>query len=290
MCDRSFMLVIFLILKIIILIITPIALFVLYKKESKVFNLIGGLDIVFIILFIVLKLSGNPCVSNSNFSYIRNHKDNIGVIDSEHDPIYSTVQSTKKYFVKEDKNAYYYDINSKPLSRVKLSCDKKNYMSSYGDSISALTTLIANHYNLDINIINAISYLDEAKLINCDTGIDFDSAAKVLAKEYRGTIKQIAKTEIDKYLSNGESVLVETKNIYTEEKNFGCEKDYIVIYNLTNEGEYNIINPNDKDIPYFCPSNTIGYGSIIEENQNERVYTINDIDSKATRYFVLEVK
>ena len=74
MCDRNFMLIIFIILKIIILIITPIFLYFLYKKENKLFSLIAGLDIVFIIIFIILRLVGNPCLKNSTFSFLKEKK------------------------------------------------------------------------------------------------------------------------------------------------------------------------------------------------------------------------
>ena len=110
-----------------------------------------------------------------------------------------------------------------------------------------------------------------------------------IAEMYSLKISQVSSLEIKNYLSNGNNVLVETINKVDENKNFGCEKDYIVIYNEMND-EYSILNPNDKTYSYFCPNNTIGYGSIIEENQNERSFTLDEINSKALRYFVVEVK
>ena len=89
---------------------------------------------------------------------------------------------------------------------------------------------------------------------------------------------------------NGKSILVETQNKYNESKNFGCEKDYIIIYNVNNDNSYSIINPNDKNYDYFCPSNTIGYGSIIEGNQNEKVYSLDELNSKALKYYAIEVR
>lgn len=288
MCDKSFVLVIFLILKILILVVTPIVIYYLYKKEKKEFNIVAVIDILFIVAFIILKLVGNSCITNSNISYI--NKTTKSSVHENTDVIYETINPTSKYRNKDNKYAYFYGINYEPLKNTKLSCGKKSYMNNYGSSISALTTLISNLYGMEINEASVISKLEKDNLINCEKGIDFDSALNKLSDNYRYTISKINRSQVDDYISNGKSVLVETKNINNEKNNFGCEKDYIVIYNKNHDGNYSIINPNDKNYSYFCPSNTIGYGSIIEKNQNQRTYTLEEIDSKATRYIVIEVK
>ena len=195
-----------------------------------------------------------------------------------------------KYFYQDNRNAYYYDINTAPLKNVSLSCNKKSYMEHYGNGISAITTLIANYYDIDINIVDVLAFLEDKNLIDCNNGIDFNKAFISLGEIYNYRVKEIYSSQIDSYISNGHSVLVETTNKTNETNNFGCEKDYIVIYNKTNEGTYNIINPNDQYESYFCPSNTIGYSSIIEGNQNEKSYTFDNINAKALRYFVIEVE
>ena len=290
MCDRSAVLIIFLILKIIVLIIVPIILFILYKSENGTYTLVGVLDAVFIIIFIILKLTGNSCITNSKFSYIKSTNESKTAIKENKDIMYEDINATSQYSIDNDKMAYFYGLNYAPLNRYRIMCDEKSYMKSYGDGITAITTLIANYYNIEINESKVITYLEDANLIDCDNGINFDAALKVIADNYSATPIQIPIYDIDSYLDNGKSVLVETQNKYTETGNFGCEKDYIVIYNKTNDGDYNIINPNDRNESYFCPSNTIGYGSIIEEKQNTKAYTIDERDSKALRYFVVEVR
>lgn len=289
MCDRNFVLIIFLILKIIVLVIAPISVIVLYKIKHQLYNFIGGLSIVFLVLLIVLKLFGNGCITNSTFSYLKNNNEDINVIEENYDTIYETVTSLEQYTGKDLKNAYYYSINYDPLKNVLLSCDKKSYMKNYGDGISAITTLISNSLDEDINEIEVISYLEDNKLIDCNNGINFDNILDKLSEKYNYSISQISSSEVNGYISEAKSVLVETINKSTEDNNFGCEKDYIVIYN-GNGDEYNIINPNDKDYSYFCPSNTIGYGSIINNNQNNKSFTLEQINSKALRYFVIEVR
>ena len=289
MCDRSSVLIIFLILKILVLVVLPVTLYILYKRENPLFKIVGIANIFFIGLFIVLKLTGNVCVNNSNFFYI-NKKVNENYISENALTYYESVHSTDKYFYQDYRNAYYYDINTNPLKDVSLSCDKRSYMEHYGEGISAITTLIANYYDVDINIIDVLTYLEDKKLIDCDNGFDFDKAFIALGEKYNYTIKKITPYQIDSYISNGQGVLVETINKPEENNNFGCEKDYIVIYNQTHDGSYNIINPNDKYESYFCPNNTIGYSSIIEGNQNERTYTLENINSKALRYYVIEVE
>ena len=288
MCDRSSVLILFLIIKIILLIILPIILLILYRRESKVFNIVGALNIVFLVLLIILRLIGNDCVSNSNFSYLK--AKNNGTIDENPSTYYDTVLSTDKYLTKENKNAYYYDINSEPLKNVLITCNKKSYMEQYGSGISAIATLISTKYNFDLNIIYIITYLDNNKLIDCNNGFDFNAGFVKLGEEYSYRVLQISGTQVDNYISNGYSVLVETINKPDEDNNFGCTKDYIVIYNKNNDGLFNIINPNDHYDSYFCPSNTIGYGSIIEGKQNDKAYSLDNINSKALRYFVIEVE
>lgn len=290
MCDRSAVLIIFLILKGLILIVTPIVLYFLYKRDNKLFTMVGVLDALFIIIFIILKLVGNPCIKNSTFSYIKNYTGTVVTAHEANDNMYETIHPTSIYDARNGKSAYFYGLNYEPLKKHKILCDKKSYMKNYGDSITAITTLIANYYDIEINETEVISYLEEANLIDCEKGINFENAFIQIASKYYSNPIQIPKYDIDTYLNNGKSVLVETQNIYDETGNFGCERDYIVIYNRDNEGEYNIINPNDRINSYFCPSNTIGYGSIIEGKQNSKTYTLDEIDSKALRYYVVEVK
>lgn len=290
MCNNSGILIIFLIVKIIILALIPIILFILYRRDNKLFNFIGMLDAVLIIVFILLKLFNNPCVNNSNFFYIKSNEVDLDYISENTNTLYESVYSTDKYFYQDNRNAYYYDINTAPLKNVSLSCNKKSYMEHYGNGISAITTLIANYYDIDINMIDVLAFLEDKNLIDCNNGIDFNKAFISLGEIYNYRVKEIYSSQIDSYISNGYSVLVETTNKTNETNNFGCEKDYIVIYNKTNEGTYNIINPNDQYESYFCPSNTIGYSSIIEGNQNEKSYTFDNINAKALRYFVIEVE
>ena len=49
-------------------------------------------------------------------------------------------------------------------------------MKNYGDSMSAITTLIANYYDLDINEMKVLSYLEDNNLVDCENGIDFEKA------------------------------------------------------------------------------------------------------------------
>ena len=289
MCDRNSVLIVFLILKIIILVIVPIIVYILYKRENKLFNFVSIVNILFIIALIIMRLTSNECVTNSNFSYLRNNGEEKYIEENPNSAEYESVYSTEQYLTNDSKNVYQYNINEDPLKNVSLSCDKKSYLKNYGNGLAAITSLISNYSETDLNIIEFLDMLEENKLIDCNNGFDFNSAFIKSADYYSLNVKQISASEIDNYLSTGHSVLAETINKVDEDKNFGCEKDYIVIYN-SNGDEYSILNPNDKTYSYFCPSNTIGYGSIIEGNQNDKAFTLNEINSKALRYFVVEVR
>ena len=119
MCYKSSILIIFFILKVLILVIVPIVLFVLYRLKNKVFNLIGGLDILFIIILIILRLTSNTCITNSNVSYIKNNI-NRTVVGENINTLYESIYSTETYLNKESKNAYFYGINYEPLKNVKI--------------------------------------------------------------------------------------------------------------------------------------------------------------------------
>ena len=291
MCDRSSVLVLFIILKILILVVLPILVFILYKLEHKLFNTVGIVNILFIIGLIILKLTSNDCVTNSTFSYFNQKEENIDIIyeNSDQSTIYESVYSNDTYVASDMHEAYFYGLNYDSLKNTTISCDKKSYMNNYGDSISAITTLIANYNRSDINIIEILTVLEENNLIDCDNGFDFDKVFEKLSEEYNFKIISISKEQVYNYITKGNSVLVETTNKPSYNNNFGCEKDYIVIYNTSEENGYSIINPNDKDYSYFCPSNTIGYGSIIKGDQNSKSFTIDEIDSKALRYYTIEV-
>ena len=285
MCDRSFALVIFLILKVIILLVLPIIVYILYRKENKLFDTVGIVNIIFILFLIILRLFGNECITNSSISYLKNKGKDLNYVEESSLSEYESVYSTDQYLNQRSEEVYQYGIGDNPLRNVRLSCDKVSYMRNYGDSIAAITSLISNYAKTDINIIDVIDELENRKLIDCNNGFNFDSAINAIADMYSLNVSQISSWQVNEY----EDVLVETTNKPDENNNFGCEKDYIVIYN-TNGDEYSILNPNDKTYSYFCPSNTIGYGSIIEGNQNERAFTLEEINSKALRYFVVEVR
>ena len=290
MCDRNSVLVIFLILKIIILVVLPIGLYILYRMENRLYKTVGIITVLSIMILIVLRLFNNECVVNSSFSYLKSD-DDIKIINENSKPsyVYESIYSSKTYLTDDSREAYFYDLNSEELKTNVISCNKNSYLNNYGSGLSAIATLISNGYGSDTDIVEMLFYLEYNKLIDCENGFDFDTIFKKLGESYYFTINQISKDSIKDYVSNGKFVLAETTNKSNEYKNFGCEKDYIVVYNNSNDEEYSIINPNDKRYSYFCPSNTIGYGSIIEKNQNNNSFTLDEIDSKALRYFVIEV-
>ncbi len=289
MCERNSVLIVFLVIKIIIMLLLPIMLYVLYKKKNKYFDIVSIINIVVIILFIILRLFNNECIKNSTITYLRNLSKKENVV-TEKDENISSVYSNKTYMNNRSKEVYYYNNNTYPLSNVALKCDKKSYLKHYGNSISALTMLMSNEFESEFDEIDIKNYAENNKLVDCNNGINFENLFVGLASKYSFKIYQINSNQIDSYLLNGTSILVETINKPDEDNNFGCEKDYIVIYNKNNNGYYNIMNPNDKDHSYFCPSNSIGYGSIINENQNDNNYSFDDINNKALRYFVIGVE
>lgn len=291
MCENNIVLIIFIILKILILLIVPIIMVFLYRNENKFYYLVGAIEIVCIITFIILRLFGNGCIKNSNIWYFNNNKEESVIYEN---PDTEYINSTESYSIdlvdsNNGKSAYIYNINILPLKNISFMCDRKNYMTNYGNSITGVTMLMANTFESDFDENEIIKVIDNSDYIDCEKGVNFEGMFNALSKKYGFVIKEISSSEIDNYILKGTSVLAETINKPDEDYNFGCRKDYIIIYNKNNN-YYNIINPNDKSYSYFCPSNTIGYGSIIDGNQNINNYTFSEIDSKTIKYFVIEVK
>lgn len=291
----KFLLILFFIIKIFVIIIAPVLLF----RKREIHKYFIWTEIGALILIVVLYLFGFPYIVDSNITTIsklnllssgKKASSKTTNYNGKKPKYYSRVLSTKAYELNEGKKAYYYDINSEPLKDIEMSCDKKSYMEQYGESLSAITSLISNSFSLEMNEMELIDYLEDNNLIDCENGFDFNTLFTKLSGEYSFNIIQIAPSQIDYYISNGKNVLVETTNKYNEDNNFGCETSYLVIYNKNNDGNYGIINSNDHYESYFCPSNTIGYGSIIEGNQNDKAYSFDMINSKALRYFVIEVR
>lgn len=293
MCDNNGVLIVFIVLKAIILFVVPILIFVMYKKNSRLFTIVGIIELVCIIAMILLRLFGNDCIKNSNITYIKGNNDNTIYENSYNSD--SSIYSEEAYSIgsietTNDNNVYVYNINTLPLKTTTIMCDKKRYINNYGNSITGITILMSNAFDSDFDENEVFQRLANSQAINCDNGVNFEAVFNELARLYGFRIREISYSEMDRYILNGHSVLAATINEPDEEYNFGCGRDYIVVYNKSNDGYYNIINPNDKTYSYFCPSDTIGYGSIIDKNQNNNNYTFEEINSKTIGYFVIEVE
>ena len=64
MCYNSSVLVIFLILKVIILLVLPIVAYALYRKKNNLFDIVGIINIAFILFLILMRLFGNECITD----------------------------------------------------------------------------------------------------------------------------------------------------------------------------------------------------------------------------------
>ena len=56
MCDNNGVLIVFIVLKAIILFVVPILIFVMYKKNSRLFTIVGIIELVCIIAMILLNI------------------------------------------------------------------------------------------------------------------------------------------------------------------------------------------------------------------------------------------
>lgn len=292
MCDRTVILVLLFVLKILMFIIVP-GLFILFsdKLDKKYMNNIYFIELLLLITFIVLRFINNPCIVNSTISGIsvNSNKNSKNYIYSSNSA--NTVERivTNKIYTKSNKQKiYYFNINKLPLSNKKIYCDNDYaYMKNYGSNITALSIIVSSLYDENIDPIKILNLSIENNIFDCETGVNTDELINLVNNNYSLSKREINYTELKDYIRNGGIVLAEI-NAGDIDKSISCSASYIVIYDVDKQGNFSILNPNDKDYKYICPENSEGYGKVIDSNTNDKLYSLDDIKNLSSRYIILE--
>lgn len=292
MCERTSILILIFILKVIFLILSPLSFFYLINRfNNKYINILYKTNVIFLILLITLRIFNNPCVINSNISGIDHNmskkSDNILYETNSANTVERIV--TNKIYTKSNKQKiYYFNINKLPLSNKKIYCDNDYaYMKNYGSNITALSIIVSSLYNENIDPIKLLDLSVENNIFDCETGVNTDELINLVNNNYNLSKREINYTELKDYIRNGGIVLAEI-NAGSKEKTVSCSASYIVIYDVDKQGNFSILNPNDKDYKYICPENSEGYGKVIDSNTNDKLYSLDDIKSISSRYIILE--
>ena len=292
MCERTSILILIFILKVIFLILSPLSFFYLINRfNNKYINILYKINVIFLILLITLRIFNNPCVINSNISGIDHNmskkSDNI-IYETNSANTVERIVTNKIYTKSNKQKIYYFNINKLPLSNKKIYCDNDYaYMKNYGSNITALSIIVSSLYNENIDPIKLLDLSVENNIFDCETGVNTDELINLVNNNYSLSKREINYTELKDYIRNGGIVLAEI-NAGDIDKSISCSASYIVIYDVDKQGNFSILNPNDKDYKYICPENSEGYGKVIDSNTNDKLYSLDDIKNISSRYIILE--
>ena len=294
MCERSSILTLFFVLKIIVLLIIPIVIIFIKKISYKKTSILLYFDISIISFLILLRIFNNNCVVNSNISGIKNsyYLNNNDYIQESNDPnSVSQIITNKKYKTNTGKDVYYFNNNQLPLSEKKILCSDNSevYMKNYGNGITAVSMLLSSYYNENIDPISIMNLALEKEIFNCNNGVSIDSLIALVSDKYNVNFKEVSKNNLYNEVSNGNVILAEVK--YTANTiNVTCNKAYIIIYNIDNNNKYHILYSNDSTNDIICSDNSEGVLSIINKNLNSKEWDINSLNMITDRYMKLERK
>lgn len=292
MCERTSLLVLIFILKILFFFLVPIFLYVSYNKlNNKYLNILYKINIVVVLLFLILKLFNNSCIINSNISGIKNNmakSSDVILYEGNNADVVENIVTNKIYTKSDMQKIYYFNNNKLPLSNKKVYCDNDYaYMKNYGNNITALSIIVSSLYNENIDPISLLNLSIDNNIFDCKNGVNTEALISLIQSSYSIKREDIDFTELTNYVRSGGIVLAEA-NASDIEKNVTCGPSYIVIYDVDKAGNFSILNPNDKSYDYICPENSEGYGSIVKANTNNNLYSLKEIKSICSRYIILE--
>lgn len=293
MCTNSSFLTLVLILKVIFLFVLPVFVVVssIIKKYDRFNNKLLVLEIIILLLFIVLKISNNSCITNSNINYIKRSKSTIdynGTGFSKDPNILEKIITNEIYKGPTGKNVYYFSNNKLPLSDKKIVCeDKELYMKNYGNTLTAASILVSSVLQKNIDPIEVMHVAFKYNIFDCEKGVKTEDLLNALANEYHLRVSYVDESMLVNYVNQGGVVLAKVI-VKPNFNNFACDESNIIIYNVNSQNELYILNPNNRDSDYICPSNSAGYGQIIKANSNNKAWSFNSINSVSYEYLSLE--
>ena len=162
MCTNSSFLALVIILKVIFLFVLPAFILVstIIKKYDRYNSKLLVLEIIILLLLIVLKISNNSCIANSNINYIKRSKSTIdytGTGFSKDPNVLEKIITNEIYNNNTGQKVYYFNNNKLPLSDKKIVCeDKEVYMKNYGNTLTADSILISSVLQKNIDPIEVM--------------------------------------------------------------------------------------------------------------------------------------
>ena len=163
----------------------------------------------------------------------------------------------------------------------------KIYINSFGSSITSFSITISTLYDKNINPIELFNYYKEDNKDICSEEITIEKLYNSTMKRYGYiTINEINSSQIESSIKNGGLVIAYLKA--NKNSKLTCDSVYIVIYNIGLDGKYMIADPSLQSSSFVCPYSSNAYGNIINSNNMNNSWTLEEIDSEAVNYYLVK--
>lgn len=294
MCNNIVVLYLFMFIKLVSIIILPMVILLKRKKiYSKYLLYIDILLLIFLLVCNIFVL--NKCVYNSTLDGIKRTKNENQItlyneIHSQKESEYSSegITPDKNYKTFNNLSLYYFNQTKLYMNNAYYECnDKKVYIDSFGSSITSLSIAMSTLYDRSLNPVEIFEYYKEDNKDLCDIEFDIQGIYNSIMKRYGGIIlTEISSNEVYSSISNGGLVIVELSA--NENSKLTCDSNYIVIYNISLDGKYKIVIPNQTDYDYICSYSSTAYGNIIKSDNMEKTWSIDEINNEAVKYYLVK--
>jgi hypothetical protein len=227
----------------------------------------------------IINILNIKLLGDSDKSIISDLYENISTSNS-----IKTLEAVKDYKTHRNSNVYYYDGLNMPLSAKKIKCESGyDYYKYYSDIITSTSMLLSTYFDKTISPLEVLDKTINAGLIKCGEPINQDSFFYMIYNEYHVDFKVINNSELRNYILNGKPVLLETNG----NGNLSCNQSYFLIYDVNNNDDYLLLDPNNKSYNYICPDGSTGFGSMLKPNYNDSSFSYSDILSDTRRLIVI---
>ena len=291
MCNNIIVLYLFIIIKIIVLVILPIIIFIKRKKEySKILILIEIFLLAF--FFICNTFTINSCIYNSTLDGIERTriKNKINLFDNLHPSINYDEQediAEKNYKTLTRKNLYYYNQNRNSIKNLYIDCSgNKRFLDEIGSSITSFSIAISTLYDKELNPTKLLKYYKSDNFDFC-SDITLEKVYNSTIKRYGAiTISEINKSQIDQSLVDDGLIIAKLEA--NENSILTCDTKYVVIYSKDLNGKYLIADPTLRNSSFVCPYSSEAYGNVINSDNMNKSFTLEEIDNEAVKYYLVK--
>lgn len=288
---EKFLLVLFFIIKILFIVVAPIALYVF--RDKYISKYIGLIEIFGLIVIVILYIIGFSYMVDSNITNMLNLKmlnksDDSILTDYKTDLSVSNsikkLAADKSYKTHKNEIVFYYNGYELPMGAKKIKCgDNYEYYRHYSDILSTTSMLLSTYFQKEIDPVEILDKAISNNVIKCGEPINSDSFFNMIYKEYKVNFVVIKSSELENYILNGKPVILQTKG----NGNLSCTPSYFLIYDINNLGEYLMLDPNNKSFSYMCPDGTDGFGNVLKPNYNDQTFNYSNIISDYDRFIVI---